>query len=39
MGEEYQSYAFGCISQFINSPEQIAFIKVLFESLMKKLLT
>jgi hypothetical protein len=39
MGEEYQSYAFGCISQFIRNPEQINFIKALFDSLIKKFLT
>lgn len=39
MLEEYQSYAFGAVSQFINNTESIEFLKSLFISFTRRILT
>lgn len=39
MREEYQSYAFGAVGSFINEPEHLNFLKILFDTFTKRLLT
>lgn len=39
MNESYQSYTFGCVSEYINDPQHLEFLKSLFNSYASKFLS